>query len=342
MTPGRPTLGDVAQRAGVHKATASRALNPATAARVHPATAQRVREAADTLGYRPNMNARGLRMRSSRTVGVIVPDILSPLYPPLIRGIEQVLGEHDLFLLVADTNRDDNQETRALDNLVSRQVDGLITASSYTSHGSLQGLARTGTPVVLLDTTVSPDGLSTVGYDLPTGVHDLAALVVGAGHRRIGLVVGPEAPSNPPLRTDLHADALRQLGLDPATTLVPARAESYSIEAGMDAGRRLLAERPDITALMAHNDDLAIGLVHAAQAAGLRVPADLTVTGFNDIEVAAYLDPPLTTARLDMQRLGREAAAVLVRAIATPGTVEHHELPVDVVVRGSHGPPRRD
>lgn len=327
----------------MHKATASRALNPATVHRVHAETAKRVQAVAEELDYRPNMNARHLRAGSSETVGVIVPDLLSELYPPLIRGIELVLRATDHFLLVADTMRDTDQEDRALDSLVSRQVDGLIAASSYTSHPRLQRIANGGTPVVLLDVTVDPDGLSTVGPDFAGGVEELTRLLVEDGHRHIALVAGPEAVDNPPLRADLHAAALTRLGLDPAEALRTVRVDAYSAAEGHAAAMTVFERWPEVTAVVGHNDAIAVGIVHAAHEAGLDVPGDITVAGFNDIPFARYTTPPLTTVRYDSTRLGREAAEVLMAQINGTGQRERRAVPVTLVERGSHGPakPRR-
>ncbi len=341
MSSGRPTLGDVARIAGVHKATASRALNPATVSRVHPETALRVREAAENLGYRPNMNARGLRLRSTRTIGVLIPDMLSQLYPPLLRGIERELREHDHFMLIADSERDAEREGRALDSLIARQVDGVIAASHLTSRPALRAIAAAGTPVVVLDDLTDVDGLSVVGMDLAAGVDVLTELLVAAGHRTIGLISGPETPDNPPVRADLVGAAMSRLGLDP-TTLVRFRADAFSLEAGFAAAVKLLADRPDVTAVMGHNDIIAIGALQAARDAGLRVPEDLTVTGFNDGPLVDAVTPPLTTVRLDMMRLGREAAEVLMASIAGSGAVDQRQLPVTLELRGSHGPVRAD
>lgn len=332
-------MGDVARIAGVHKATASRALNPATVGRVHAETARRVKEAATALGYRPNMNARGLRMRSTSSIGVLIPNVLSQLYPPLIRGVEQILRDHDHFALIADSENDPDREKLALDNLISRQVDGLIAAAHRTGRPSLQAVAAAGTPVVFLEDADDLGPASIVALDMASGVDALTDLLVDAGHTRLAHIASPATGGDAAERSALHVAALVRRGFAP-DALLQVVAKDFTVDGGHGAATRLLAEHPEVTAVMAYNDLIAIGTLRAAHEAGLRVPTDLTVTGFNDVPLVAELTPPLTTVRLDMTQLGREATEVLMAAIAGDPTPQRRLLPVTLVPRGSHGPPR--
>lgn len=341
MSSGRPTLGDVARIAKVHKATASRALNPATVGRVHAETARRVRAAADELGYRPNMNARGLRAGNTASVGVLIPNILSQIYPPMVRGIENVLRGHGFFALLADSENDPEQEKFALDNLISRQVDGLIAATHLSGRPTVFELGNGVMPVVFLEATPDVPGVSTVSTDTRAGVDALVDVLVACGHRRIAHLAGPTTGGDAPERTQFHLDAFARHGLDPADCVVVTAAD-YTVDAAEPCAAALLADHPEITAVMAYNDQLAIGTLRAARAAGLRCPEDLSVTGYNDTPLVDALTPPLTTVHLDTLMQGRVAAEVLMAMIKRSSGPQHVTVPVSLVLRGSHGPVRRD
>lgn len=338
MSPGRPTLGDVARVAGVHKATASRALNPATLDRVHPDTAQRVRAAADDLGYRPNMNARGLRLQSTKSVGLVVPDILNPLYPPFIRGAEKRLAASGYSTLIANSELDPEAERMAIDSLLSRQVDGIIAGVTVSGQELCADVAARGLPVVSLTRPLDLPGVGTVETDSRSGIELIVALVIGLGHRHIGHVAGPSSYVDPITRLAHLRQALA--GVRPELpTLSVLEPDELSIAGGQAATSALLARHPEITAVIAYNDTLAIGALHAVRAAGLRCPDDITVIGFNDVPLVGELTPPLTTVFNDTRRQGDACAEVLLRMLAGE-TPDHVNVGVTLVERGSHGPVR--
>ena len=187
----RSTIRDVAERAGVHPATASRALNPALPGRIAEPTAARVRLAADELGYRPDPTARSLRTRRSGIVGVVVPDLTNPVLPPIVRGIEETLWGAGLACLVADTDNDVEREAVAVRELLARRCEGLIVASATRTSATVRALAGDGTAAVLVTRDVERAGLPFVAGDDAAGVAAAVAHLAGLGHERIGYVTGP-------------------------------------------------------------------------------------------------------------------------------------------------------
>ncbi|MCT9077409.1 LacI family DNA-binding transcriptional regulator, partial [Streptomyces fulvoviolaceus] len=208
------TLADVARRARVHPGTASKALNPATRHRVAPDTVRRIVRAAQALGYEPNSLARGLRTRRSRTVGVLIPDLANPLFPPIVRGIEQVLGAADHLALLADTDNDSDREERLVAMLLGRRSDGFIVATARREHPLLDRLADAGTPLVLLNRVSDHPRHSSVTGDDAEGVLDAVRHLAALGHRRIAHLAGPQDLSTGHLRHRAFLDAVDRLGLD--------------------------------------------------------------------------------------------------------------------------------
>lgn len=340
MSEGRPTLGDVAVAAGVHKATASRALNAATLTRVQPETARRVQEAARRLGYQPNMHARSLRTNSSATIGVILPDIASPLYPPLVRGIEDALHPMGYTALVASTDIVPAREQSAYDSLAQRQVDGFIAGISFASRPLLAATAERGTPVVLLSAEGESSAMSSVDIDTAAGIAAVVDLLVGLGHTRIAHISGPPAIPDSPARERQFRAAVLAHRLAPAATPVVAAA-AHTIVAGRDAMGRVLDQYPDVTAVAAYNDTIAVGAMRAIREAGLRCPDDISVAGFNDLPMMAELTPALTTVRIPAHEFGYAAARLLLGQLSGGTGPLHVVLASTLIPRESTAPPPR-
>lgn len=338
MSSGRPTLGDVAELAGVHKATASRALNPATAARVHPETARRVREAAAELGYRPNMVARGLKKGTIASVGLIIADITNPLYPPLVAATEHRLAQAGYFQLVATTNVDPETERAALENLLSRQVDGIMAAVSTAGRAECAVHAANGVPIVVIDEAGPEPNMATIETDIAAGINALVGLLADLGHRRFGHVGGPSSWEDPLRRVGVLRAAMTKHGL--STDFPIAEARTFAIDAGRAATLELLRHHPEITAVVAYNDLLAVGALHAVAELGLRCPDDVSVVGYNDFPLVGELTPALTTVHNDTRALGAAAVEMLLAGLPPHTLSGHRDIPVRLVPRGSHGPAR--
>jgi LacI family transcriptional regulator len=337
--PGGPaTLRDVAAVAGVHPATASRALNPDTRALVNQDTADRVLAAARQLGYRPNPIARGLKTNRSYTIGVVVPDLRNPIFPPMARGIEDRLEPAGYTSLLANTDNDPEREQLSFDALRARQVDGFITATARRDHPLLAELAQRGVPLVLMNRATDAGGLPSVLPDDRGGVHSAVAHLVGLGHRHIAHFA-VRSISTGEHRFEGFQEGMEAHGLPVEPELIVEGA-MYSEAEGADCARRLLATGRPFTAVVAANDLMALGCIDALREAGLQCPGDVSVVGFNDMVWSDRFVPPLTTVRLPHYKLGFEAAGILLDRLAAPDAPPREMvLPTELVVRGSTAPP---
>jgi LacI family transcriptional regulator len=334
-----PTLRDVAEAAGVHAATASRALNPATRKLVKAETARRVIDVAETLGYRPNPIARGLKTSKSGTVGLVIPDLTNPLFPPIVRGIEAVLEPAGFSGLIVNTDNDPGRERAQIEVLRSRQVEGLIVATARVKHPLLEQLHREGVVMVMVNRR--PDGV-----DVPSITPDDAAGIALAvrhladlGHRRIAHVAGPADTSTGVTRATSFRSAVHDLGLDEDPALVTS-VPQWSEAAGADGLRRLLDADLGFTAIVAGNDLIALGCYDVFSERGISCPDDMSVVGFNDMPFLDKLKPPLTSIAIPHQQIGAVASQLLLDAIAEPHRPARSVLlPLALVVRGSTAPP---
>ncbi len=338
----RVTLREVAQSAGVSPGTASRALSSQTRGLVKVETARRVDAAARKLGYEPNSAARSLRTRRSYTVGVLIPDLANPLFPRIIRGIEDQLSPGGYTALLANTDDDERRERSMFEALRGRQVDGFIMATARRDDSLVADAVAAGVPVVLVNRTVDRKGVQAVVPDDRGGIEQVIDHLVDLGHREIGYVAGPQDVSTGYLRYRGFVEAMESHDL-PLTAGGVVFAPSYSEEAGAAAARELLEARPNCTALLAANDMVALGIYSVAHDLGYRCPRDLSVVGFNDMAFADKFSPPLTTVHIPVYDLGVSAAELLMERLesqeSTPRTMH---LETHLVVRGSTArPPRR-
>lgn len=334
------TLKDVAERAGVHPGTASRALNPATEGLVNRDTVRRVRRAAKELAYQPNQLARGLRIARTMTVGVVVPDLTNPLFPPIVQGAEAALTAAGYRTLIANTDNVGQREREMVESFDARQADGLIVASAMLVDPALSAAAAEGRPIVLINRYVDGAALPLVTSDDTSGIGQALRHLADLGHERVGYLSGPMNISTGRGRTRAFRELRGELGLDDAPALVEESAE-YSVEGGAEAARRLLAAaRP--TALLCGNDQIALGALDAIRELGLSCPDDISVIGYNDMPFIDKLAPPLTSVRVPHAQLGSVAAEMLVERL-THGRADVRTvvLPVELVVRRSTAPVRR-
>jgi LacI family transcriptional regulator len=334
------TLKDVARRAGVHPATASRALNPETRLLVSNTTARRVMDAAAALGYRPNAVARSLRTRRSHTIGVLIPDLNNPLFPPIVRGLEDRLAADGYVALLGNTDGHLDREQRIFEQMRARHVDGYALATARLRSPLLAEAARDGLNVVLMNRTAEDYNFPSVSVDNERGARMALAHLAEFGHRQIGYVAGPQSLSTGLNRYRGYLEGMRAAGLAVQRDLV-AFAESFTIEEGHRCGREILAASPRCTAIAAGNDMLAVGCYEAIEDAGLSCPGDISVVGFNDMPFIDRLRPPLTTVAFPHYQLGVEAASLLLRRLSgveEPAKVKY--LTPGFVVRGSTAPVR--
>lgn len=311
-----PRLKDVAEAAGVHVATASRALDDRRAAMVKPETVERVRQAASDLGYRVNRMARGLKMSRSFTIGMLIPDITNPFFPPVVRGAEDALAEGGFTLVLANTDNDQEKERRHLAGMLELQVDGLLLAMARRRDPLVEELRGGPTPLVLVNRTIDRGGVSAVIPDDQAGMTIAVEHLHGLGHRRIAHVAGPLDTSTGARRAAGFGAAMAMLGL--SGSLV-SRASGFAEAAGREAARPLFARTPRPTAVVAANDLIALGVIEAGEEAGLRCPDEFSVVGFNDMPFVDRFRPALTTVRIPEYEIGRRAARLLQARIEVPG-----------------------
>lgn len=332
-------LRDVAQAAGVHPATASRALNAGTRSQVNAETTRRVLRAAEALGYQPNPIARSLKTSRSYTVGLVIPDLTNPFFPPVVRGIESELEAAGYDAWIVDTRNDPERERSRIESLRSRQVEGLVIATARLDHPYLAELHQQGVVMVLVNRRAGgldlPCVLPEDGPGIAMAVEHLAAL----GHTRIAHLAGPADTSTGTARARAFRYALRDFGLaeDPALVV---ECEQWSEEAGAAAFRALLDSGARCTAVVAANDLIALGCYDVFAERGIDCPADMSVVGFNDMPFLTKLRPPLTTVHVPHHEIGAEAARMLLDCIAEPDRPPRTLLlPVALAVRESTAPP---
>jgi LacI family transcriptional regulator len=311
MRRPRATIRQVAEAAGVHASTVSRALNPETRTMVSEEVVRRIERVALDLGYQPHGMAAGLRRQRSMAVGVILPDITNPVFPPILRGIEDTLSSVGFFSIVANAGDDPERHLAILDQMLARRVDGLILATARRRDAVVERCLAEELPLVTINRTVEQPGVCAVVNDDQRGIRMAVEHVVELGHRRIGHLGGPQELSTGFGRAEGFRAALRGAGID----LEPRRmvfADAYSRPAGRIAALELLGREPKLTAIVAANDLLALGAYDALRERGLRCPDNLSVVGYNDMPLMDLVDPPLTTVRIQHLVMGQQAARLLL------------------------------
>lgn len=333
------TIRDVARLAEVHPGTVSRALNEQTRALVNQATAARVLRAADELGYRPNPIARGLKTNRSFTVGVLIPDLTNPLFPPIVRGIEDRLGSAGYTPLIVNTDNDPGRERSHIETMLSRQVDGLIAATARLDVEPVAEAVASGMPLVLVNRSFEDGSVPAVTVDDRQGIGLAVEHIAQLGHQRIGHVAGPQNVSTGHQRYLGFLAAMEDSGLEVPTGHV-SFSEAFTEAEGARACAQVLDHEPQVTAIIAANDRLAMGCYDAFAARGLHCPEDVSVVGFNDMPFIGRLAPPLTSVRVPQREIGTVAAELLLAQLSDPTEpIRQILLEPALVVRASTAPP---
>jgi LacI family transcriptional regulator, galactose operon repressor len=337
----RATLKDVASAAGVHLSTVSRALNPHTQHLLTPEVVAQIKAISRELDYHPNAAAHSLRTNRSRTVGIVVPDITNPVFPPIIRGIEDALAKRGYLAMVANSDGRLDREAEIAGVLRGRGVDGLVLASVERRDEAVSRLSGEGLPIVTVNRRVDDPAVSSVVNDEEAGIRDVLRHLADLGHRSIANLAGPQALSTGEERYRAFESNRRALGIDGDPNLV-AFAASFNEDEGVACTEELLRRRTGFTAIVCANDRLAIGAIAALRGHGLDCPGDVSVTGYNDMPLVDRLSPPLTTVRIQQYDVGLVAAGLLVDMMDTPQEQRrprHLIHPVELIARASTGPP---
>jgi LacI family transcriptional regulator len=328
------TLRDVARVAGVHPATVSRALNEETRALVNEQTAQRVLKAAAKLGYQPNPIARGLKTNRSYTIGVLVPDLTNPLFPPILRGIEDRLAADGYTALIANTDNDEERELLDMQTMRARQVDGIIAATARRDHRLHDALLEAGIELVLVNRRQRELPASSATADDRKGMRLSVEHLLSLGHTRIAHLAGPLDYSTGLDRYDSFHETMRAAGIEPDPELVLV-AEAFTEAEGSRLCAQLVAEGRDFTAVAAANDLIALGCLDVFAEHGVRCPDDVSVVGFNDMPFAARFQPPLTTIRIPHYEIGKAAAQLMLERLQDGDSTREVRLEPHLVVRDS-------
>ena len=327
------TIKDVAQRAGVSVATVSRVLNRLDV--VSDSTRERVTEAASNLGYIPHGGARSLSMRRTQCVGAVLPDLYGEFFSELIRGIDRAARLRNLHLLLTCSHDDAEELAEALRGMQGR-ADGVLVMSPHMDAAVLEGNLPRSMPVVLMNPAREGKPYSSFVVDNHGGAARMVRHLHALGHRRIAMIAGPEGNHDADERLRGYTETLAALA--PGVKPQVIRGD-FTEESGNRAGRELaaMARLPD--AVFAANDAMAMGCFFALSEAGIRVPGDVALAGFDDIPIARYLTPPLTTVRMNIAELGELALERLALAIerGERDKPSRKTLRTELVVRRSCG-----
>jgi LacI family transcriptional regulator len=332
-------IKDVAREAGVSVATVSRVFNDSGL--VSEETRALVRAVAERLNYWPNGVARSLITNRTHAVGVLLPDLHGEFFSEVIRGIDLAARREGLHLLVSSSHADRGELLAAIRSMRGR-IDGLIVMAPDVDARDALHAGSAHFPLVLLDPGGAPQTCDTISIANYEGAHEVTRHLLGLGHRRIAAVTGPPGNIDARQRLEGYREALRTAGAESGPELeIPG---DFSERSGYEAAARLLALAPRPDAVFAGNDSMAVGLMSALNDRGVRVPDDLAIAGFDDIALARYVSPPLTTVHVDAFRLGERSVQMLVGllgrpagAAATEREPAHEVLEARLVVRGSCG-----
>jgi len=341
------TIRDVAKASGFSSTTVSIVLNNAPLSRyIPPSTKKRIEGAAKRLGYRPNLFARSLRSKRSHTVGVMVFDMTDPYCTLILRGIENTLYQASYLPILTDVHNERSRFERYLEMLLDRRVEGLIVLANwlFVDIDVLADLEKRSIPTVMIGCELKTDSVSSIIVDNELGGHAAIAHLFSMGHRNIAFIRGPKTLSDsaPRWKGVRSFAAAHQLELDPRliVDLPESRVPISGFEEGYKLTEELIKRKRPFTALMAFDDMTAFGAIRALNRAGIRVPEQCSVIGFDDVSPAAICTPSLTTIRQPMELMGGLAVKIIVEAMGTmqeknSAKAVHRKVAPELVARES-------
>ncbi len=331
-------IKDVAARAGVSISTVSHVLNHTR--RVSEEATRNVLEAVSALNYAPNSVARSLKVNNTRTIGLLVTASANPFFAEVVKGVEDYCFNQRYSLILCNTENQLERQRHYLRMLMEKRVDGLLVICTDLDD-EIQTLLRSyqHVPQVVMDWGGRCDFANVINDNVRTGAYLAGKYLVEQGHRDIACITGQLAKQTTQLRLDGVRDALAEAGL----TLAPDNIleGDYEMQSGFDAMQRLIARAQRPTAVFAFDDPMAIGAICAATQAGLRVPEDISMVGYDDVEMARFSSPPLTTIRHPKAELGAHAVELLVSRIRNKEqSAEAVDVQPELVIRHSVAAPR--
>lgn len=331
------TIKDVAREAGVSVASVSRALN--SGGGVTAETAQRIRDVATRLSYVPHAAARSLITRRTHTIGALLPDLHGEFFSELIRGIDQAARARGLHLLVSSSHDGAADAATALRAMQGR-VDGMLILSNHVDAAFLRSNLPASVPAVLLNSAVKSKSYAVLNVDNYGGAYAMVRHLLQAGHSGVTFIAGPADNFDAQQRELGYRAAMAKYAPHAPLDVV---AGDFNEEAGYRAGHQLLARKPRPQAVFAANDMMAVGCLYAFKEAGVDVPGDIALAGFDDIPIARYVTPPLSTVRVRIADLGRSALEQLAALLEDPkhATPSSHTLACEIVARATCGGDRQ-
>jgi len=337
-------IRDVAKKARVSTATVSRVMSDINV--VKPETAERVRNAIEALSYVPNLSARTLSKGRTHLFGVVISDITNPFFPDLIYSFNELAEQHKYRAVFANTNYSPARMELCIHSLLEQNVEGIAIMTSEMSPNSIQMIAERGIPVVFLNEPGPKNSPMNIVVDYKSGMEQAIDHIAELGHKRIAFIGGPQDLRSAALRQSIFLKALKEKGIK----LDKKRLTSgnHRVDGGYAAMQRLLEHSPLPTAVLTSNDLTAIGAISAIYEAGLQVPRDVSVVGFDDIEMSAVYNPALTTVRLSRADIATRAFFFLYYAVnGAPGAAAKRKIkdttdkmvPTQLILRKSTAPP---
>jgi len=341
MAKRNVTIKDVAARAKVHASTVSRVLNPGTRSMVSKAVAVHVSKIAAEMGYTRSKLAYGLRTGRTHTIGMVIPDMTNPMFPPIIRRIQRRLVEQGYIVILADSDNNQKNEKAVVESLRSRSVDGLILATAHRKDAVVSACVAERIPLVLVNRTIDAHTVTAVINDDEHGIELAVSHLVALGHKSIAYIGGPQDTSTGHDRY-LAFKKLARTGQFKSHAGLIVNCKAFMETEGHRAFSSILKKAKKFTAVVAANDLLAIGCYDALRDSGLRCPADISVTGFNDMPFIDRLSPPLTSLHIPHEEIADYATELLLELIRNPESpVTTVSLLPKLIVRGSTAAPER-
>jgi DNA-binding LacI/PurR family transcriptional regulator len=327
------SIRDVARAAGVSTATVSHVIN--NTRYVSAEVRARVLAAVERCGYIPNANARSLASGRSRTLGLVVSDISNPFFPELVKAIETAGFEHGYDIVLSNTNYDPARTSQYVRRFIERKAAGVVLMTSELDRSLIAELARREVSVVFLDLGEPGPHMSNLKLDYSTGIDEAIRHLVSLGHRRIAFIGGPPRLPSAALRLAAFRASLSRYLPDAAELIYEG---DFKLEGGARAAAEMLAAAERPTAVLAANDMTALGAMNEFRSAGLAIPGDVSVVGFDDIAFASLCEPKLTTVCVPRETLGRRAVEALIATLSHPEQRgEEVSIETHLVIRASTG-----
>lgn len=327
-------INEIAKHAGVSTATVSRTINDS--GKVRPETAEKVWRVVQTMGYHPSSHAQALASGKSQLIGLIISDITNPFFPEIVRSFEEISLRNGFEVIVANTGYNSSRMAHTVRRMIQRKTEGVAVLTTEMEPALVEQLETQKIPVVFLDTGRTGMHASNIKVDYGMGIMEAVEHLVGLGHRRIGYIGGPVKYASARARRSAFLKCLQKYGLSMDDDLI--QRGNFKIEGGEDAMERLLAMKGRPTAILAANDLSAIGALHAALHMGLKVPDDVSIVGFDDIDFCQLTQPPLTTIRLSRHVIAEKAFDALASIIQDKSKHgRQYKVETRLVIRNSTG-----